>query len=83
MKIMLLSAALCTAMLSGCIVTPPPPPPVVSVETRPVYSPGYVVTSLPTGYRTVRYRRNVYYQHQNVYYRPYARGGYVVVTRPY
>ena len=52
-----------------------PPPPVV-------YQPGYVVTSLPSGYRTVRYHRNVYYVNRNVYYRPHPHG-YVVVAPPY
>jgi len=62
----------------------PSPPPLVSVqETTPaVYEPGYVVTTLPAGYRTVHYNRSVYYVNRDVYYQPHARG-YVVVRRPY
>lgn len=45
------------------------------------YQPGYVVTSLPAGYRTVTYGGTRYYQHDNVYYRPRG-SGYAVVDRP-
>ena len=81
MKTTLLCAALATAMLAGCVL--PPPPPLVTVQSQPVvYEPGYVVTTLPTGYRTVTYHRNVYYTSGNVYYQRHPHG-YVVVQRPY
>lgn len=84
MKTLLLSAAVLGAVaLAGCVIAPPPPPPVVTVGApAPVYSTGYVVRTLPSGYYTTRYNRNVYYVHRNVYYQRH-RGGYVVVQRPY
>jgi hypothetical protein len=76
--------ALAALLLAGCVELPPPPPlpgpPVVSVG--PAYQPGYVVTTLPVGYRTVYYHRRPYYVHRNVYYQPYGHR-YVVVRRPY
>lgn len=41
------------------------------------------VTVLPSGYTTRTYRGVDYYYHNNVYYRTYPRGGYVVVPRPW
>jgi len=74
--------ALAALVLAGCVELPaPPPPPVVTVG--PTYQPGYVVTSLPVGYRTVYYGRQPYYVHRDVYYRPYSGHRYVVVRRPY
>jgi hypothetical protein len=77
--------ALTAFALAGCVEVPPPPPlpgpPVVTVG--PAYQPGYVVTSLPVGYRTVYYQNQPYYVHRNVYYRPYSGHRYVVVRRPY
>lgn len=41
-----------------------------------------VITTLPSGYRTVKYRGSDYYQSRDVYYQ--RRGtGYVIVNRPY
>jgi hypothetical protein len=86
MKTPLLGVALCAStVLSGCVL--PPPPPLVTVQParvyeRPVYAPGYTVTRLSPGYRTVRYGRSTYYVDRDVYYRRH-RGGYVVVNRPY
>lgn len=85
MKTLLLGAALGATALSSCVL--PPPPPLITVQPapvyeRPVYSPGYTVTTLSPGYRTVRYRRQVYYVDRDVYYRRHH-GGYVVVRRPY
>lgn len=83
MKTPLLFAAAGAAVLSGCVVAPPPPPPLVTVsEPAPVYAPGYVVRTLPTGYYRTTYNRRVYYVNRNVYYQRH-RGGYVVVPRPY
>ncbi len=80
MKMFLLCAAASSLLLGGCVVAPPP---LVSVQSAPVvYQPGYVVRTLPSGYRTVHYQRNVYYSSGNTYYRRHH-GGYVVVTRPY
>ncbi len=83
MKTSFLGALAAAALLGGCVL--PAPPPLVTVESQPapvVYRTGYVVNTLPAGYRTVRYHRNVYYVNRNVYYRPH-RHGYVVVQRPY
>jgi hypothetical protein len=78
MKASLISALGALAM-AGCVELPPPP----VVTIGPAYRPGYVVTTLPVGYRTVYYRERPYYVYRNVYYEPYNRGGYVVVRRPY
>ncbi len=85
MKISLLGAALGVAALSSCVL--PSPPPLISVQPAPVYerrvyAPGYTVTTLSPGYRTVRYHRQVYYVDRDTYYRRH-RGSYVVVKRPY
>lgn len=83
MKTFLLSAAAFAAfVLTGCVIAPPPPPPVVTVREAPVYSPGYVVRTLPSGYYRTTYNRRTYYVNRNVYYQRH-RGGYVVVPRPY
>ena len=84
MKTSLLLGGLGALLLSGCIIAPPEPPTVAvrTVTTEPVYRPGYVVTTLPPGYRTVRYGPSVYYVDRGVYYRRHH-SGYVVVTRPY
>lgn len=78
------------ACLSGCViaepprvvtvretVVPPPPPP-----GAVVYNPGYTVTTLNPGYRTMRYKRQTYYVDRDTYYRRTPRG-YVVVQRPW
>jgi hypothetical protein len=46
------------------------------------YRPGYVVNTLPAGYRTVTIGGSRYYHHDNVYYRPRG-SSYVVVDRPH
>lgn len=45
------------------------------------YRPGYVVHTLPPGYRTEVVSGTRYYHHNNVYYRPQGRD-YVVVEAP-
>jgi hypothetical protein len=83
MKTLFLSAAVLGAtVLTGCVIAPPPPPLVTISEPAPVYSPGYVVRTLPSGYYRTTYNRRVYYVNRNVYYQR-QRGGYVVVQRPY
>jgi hypothetical protein len=80
MKTLLPLAVLCTTLAAGCVYDRRP----VVVTTTPapaVYQPGYVATSLPTGYRTVRVNRTTYYVDRDTYYRPHQRG-YVVVARP-
>jgi hypothetical protein len=42
-----------------------------------------VVTTLPTGYQTVRVRNVEYYKVSGTYYRRYEKGGYVVVNNPF
>jgi hypothetical protein len=41
-----------------------------------------VITKLPPGYRTVKYRGSDYYQSRDVYYQR-SGNGYVIVNRPY
>jgi hypothetical protein len=81
MKIHLLGAAAAAITLAGCVVSEPPAVTTVR-QPVPLYQPGYVVTTLPTGYRTVNYHRNVYYVDRDVYYTRHPHG-YVVVTSPY
>ena len=51
-------------------------------DKRPQGGRDVVITKLPPGYRTVKYRGSDYYQSRDVYYQ--RRGnGYVVVSRPY
>ena len=52
-----------------------------SSATVTVHRPGYVVQTLPHGYRTEVIGGTSYYYHDNVYYRPQGRG-YVVVESP-
>jgi len=66
------------AVLSSC-VGPYPAGGTVSVE--PAYRPGYVVHTLPPGYRAEVIGGQRYYHHNNVYYRSQGRG-YVVVDGP-
>lgn len=84
MKTSLLLGGLAAVLLSGCIIAPPEPPSIAvgTVTTEPAYRPGYVVTTLSPGYRTVHYGHRVYYEDRGIYYRRHHRG-YVVVTRPY
>lgn len=83
MKMILPIGIVAIALTTGCVINRPQPVIVpATTTTTAVYKPGYVVTSLPAGYRTVRVNRNVYYVDRDVYYRAYPRGGYVVVERP-
>jgi hypothetical protein len=86
MKTILLAALAAPVLLTSCIVFPSRERVVTVQETAPVvyesYRPGYVVTTLPSGYRTVTYNRSTYYENRGVYYQPSNRG-YVVVRRPY
>jgi hypothetical protein len=76
----LAGGALMALGFTGCVENAPPPPqPVAQTVT---YQPGYVVTTLPTGYTTSVYRGATYYTYNGVYYRT-APKGYVVVTSPY
>ena len=81
MKTILPIAILAASMLGGCI-TVNHPPEVVVAPTSTTYRTGYVVKTLPVGYKTVRVNRNTYYVDKDVYYRDYPSGGYVVVERP-
>jgi len=48
----------------------------------PEYTTGHVVTTLPSGYRTVTVGGTRYYSYGNSYYRPHG-SGYVIVDSPY
>jgi hypothetical protein len=48
----------------------------------PDYTTGHVVTTLPSGYRTVTVRGTRYYSYGDSYYRPHG-SGYIVVDSPY
>ena len=50
--------------------------------TVPDYTTGHVVTTLPSGYRTVTVRGTQYYSYGDSYYRPHG-SGYIVVDSPY
>lgn len=52
-----------------------------TTATVTTYNPGYVVDTLPGGYRTEVIGGVSYYRHNDVYYRPQGRR-YVVVERP-
>lgn len=73
----LVAALVAAASLSSCYV-----PPGATVAVEPAYRPGYVVTSLPYGYRTELISGTRYYYHNDVYYRPSGRG-YIVVESPH
>ena len=75
----LLSAGLALAVLvtSGCVYRTER----TTEVSEPVYEPGYVVKTLPSGYTTTRYGTTVYYRSGDVYYRAHP-GGYVVVPAP-
>lgn len=81
MKITALSLiAIVVLGTTGCI-TIRRDEPVATVTTT--YEPGYVVTTLPAGYQTVRVRNVEYYKVSGTYYRRYEKGGYVVVNNPF
>jgi hypothetical protein len=48
----------------------------------PDYATGEVITTLPSGYRTVTVAGTQYYSYGNSYYRPHG-SGYVLVDSPY
>lgn len=76
-------AAVMCAVTAGCFYEAP------HHTTTTEYVPGptvtgraAVITTLPSGYRTVTYRGTRYYTHSGVYYQPQG-SGYVVVQSPY
>ncbi len=78
-RAIILSAAAAGAaafLLPGCV------DPYYAGTTATVYRPGYVVQSLPSGYRVETISGTRYYYHNDVYYRPQGRG-YVVVESPH
>lgn len=79
LSIALLAIALTT---SSCLVYERRSPNRVVVHETVGPSPR-VVTVLPMGYRARSYRGVNYYYRDNVYYRTYPSGGYVVVGRPW
>jgi len=81
MKTLMPIVVLIVSLTAGCVVERPTAV-VPATTTTTVYRPGYVVSTLPAGYRTVHVNRNVYYVDRDVYYQAYPRGGYVVVQRP-
>jgi hypothetical protein len=81
LSISLLAIGLAT---SGCFVYEQRTVPSRVVVQETTVAPGpRVVRVLPTGYRTRGYRGVDYYYYDNVYYRTYPSGGYVVVPRPW
>ena len=53
-----------------------------TTATPDYYSSGQVITTLPSGYRTVTVGGTQYYSYGDSYYRPHG-SGYVVVDSPY
>lgn len=80
MKLTLLITASAAALLTTSCVVESYSPPEHTVTTT-TYQPGYVVRTLPSGYRTEVISGTRYYYHDNVYYRPQG-GSYVVVKSP-
>lgn len=66
-------------LLTSCVVDPYHPGHTTTTVTH--YRPGYVVNTLPGGYRTETYGGVSYYRHNDVYYRRQG-SRYVVVDRP-
>jgi hypothetical protein len=75
--VLMLIAAGSGALLTSCVDTYATHTAVV----EPAYRPGYVVHTLPSGYRAEVIGGTRYYYHNNVYYRPQGRS-YVVVDPP-
>jgi hypothetical protein len=50
--------------------------------SMPEYTTGHVVTTLPSGYRTVTVGGTRYYSYGDSYYRPHG-SGYIIVDSPY
>jgi hypothetical protein len=67
--------------LTSCVVDPYYPSGGATTTTVTHYRPGYVVNTLPGGYRTETYGGVSYYRHNDVYYRRQG-SRYVVVERP-
>lgn len=80
MKLALLFTASAAALLTTSCVVETYDPPHTTVTTT-TYEPGYVVRTLPSGYRTEVISGTRYYYHDNVYYRPQG-SSYVVVKSP-
>ena len=74
----LLTASAAAFLATSCVVETYTPPHTVTATT---YEPGYVVGTLPSGYRTEVISGTRYYYHDNVYYRPQG-NRYVVVKSP-
>lgn len=51
-------------------------------RARHHHHPSRIVTTLPSGYRTVEYHGTRYYRAGDVYYQP-SGSGYIIVNRPY
>jgi hypothetical protein len=71
-----LLAALALGALGSCTYYETP------TTATPEYSVGHVVTTLPSGYRTVTIGGTRYYSYGDSYYRPHG-SGYIVVDSPY
>ncbi len=79
MKPMLLCTAAAALLAASCTVETYTPAE-TSTVTVTDYQPGYVVHTLPTGYRTEVISGARYYHHDNVYYQ--SQGGDYVVVKP-
>jgi hypothetical protein len=77
--VLMLIATGAGALLTSCVDTYPAGPTAV---IEPAYRPGYVIQTLPPGYRAEVIGGTRYYYHNNVYYRPQGRS-YVVVDSPH
>lgn len=67
---------------TGCInIRTREVPPPTTVVTTTTYKPGYVATTLPSGYQTRVYRGTKYYYYDGVYYQPRGER-YIVVPQP-
>ena len=81
------ATALVTGLsVSGCIYVHTTKTEPVATTTTTVTTettrPGYIVTTLPSGYTTRVYRGTTYYIYKDVYYRKTS-NGYVVVKKVY
>lgn len=76
---LLFTAAAAALLAASCTVETYTP--AESTVTVTDYQPGYVVRTLPAGYRTEVISGTRYYHHDNVYYQPQG-SGYVVVKPP-
>lgn len=78
-SILLSAAAVAGFGLSSCVA--PYDTGVATTSTTTTYSPGYTVTSLPSGYRSETIDGSNYYYHNGAYYRSQS-NKYVVVDAP-